>query len=311
MHLDFAKTGIFATIDCEFRHYPYPDFMEQNDLRSYTSHKPVGLIYRTTKNTFEKPLLKNHCLYDPRLYVEDMYKYIVDARKTKAKYDHSLRILLGQYAVKSEVEFISGYIIHWPKYLDKNHRSEYCQRIKAAFSRFRRYWKEEFDSNLLQYGSREAQIEAKAAAWYYVTYHPSEYKTDLIYNSTLSRYMSFPWVVDKFISYIANKNATRQPSDEFMKHIPEEKIQNYARIMHNQIIFSDSEDDFEDSDDSDDSEDREEENEIFNENTLEEEQVPDNNLSFNEDHQQRRNPIDRDEDDVPVLNVKLSDLLNL
>lgn len=293
--------------------------MEQNYLRTYTSHKPVGFVYRTTKNTYEKPLLINHCLYDPRLYVEDMYKYILDARETKAKYDHSLRILLGQYAIKTEVEFISGHIIDWPKYLHKQHRPEFCERVKAAFSRFRRQWKEEFGSTLIQDDSIEAQIEAKAAAWYYVTYHPSEYKTDVIYNSTLLRYMSFPWVVDEHISYIASKNTKRQPSNEFTQPIPEEKIENYAKMMKNKIIFSNSDSD---SDEFEDSEDSEEENEVHNEDSLEQQQIPDNlhqvpDTSLlpsdfrTENHEQQNYPLDNDEDEVPIVNVKLSDLLKL
>jgi hypothetical protein len=275
--------------------------MGRSHLRTYTSHKPVGLIYRATKNTNEKPLLMNHCLYDPRLYVEDMYKYIVDARKTKAKYDHSLRILLGQYAVKTEVEFVSGHIVHWPKYLGKQHRSEFCERVKAAFSRFRRYWKKEFDSTLIRDNTIHAQVEAKAAAWYYVTYHPSEYNTDVLYNSTLSRYMSFPWVVDNHITCIANKNANRPPLDEFIQPIPQEKIENYARLMSNKTIFSHSEDDHEDYKKS------EEGNGVgnsFEQRPINLQLVSDHNLSHNDDFH-----TENGEDEVPVVNIKLSDLL--
>ncbi|KAI8969197.1 RNA dependent RNA polymerase-domain-containing protein [Mycotypha africana] len=262
--LDFVKTGVYASLSDESRQFLYPDFMKQSDLNSYTSDKPVGRIYRKVKEYQYQSLASGQCVYDPRLYVDDMYRYIKDARKTKAKYDHSLRLLLAQFSVETEIEFITGHIILWPKYLPENEKDVYCTRIRSAFLNFRKYWKDVFESELnLTYDKKlENQREAKAAAWYYVTYHPSEYTktTTAIYPSSASHYLSFPWVVDKEIAHIAMKNSKRPILPEHSRPIPPEKIEQHIDSVA--LVLDDDED--EDSS-SEEEEEEEEEDEEGNE----------------------------------------------
>ncbi|OAD09244.1 RNA-dependent RNA polymerase RdRP [Mucor lusitanicus CBS 277.49] len=309
--LDFAKTGMYATINNDLIQYPYPDFMRQRPLKTYTSSTPVGSIYRTTKSMYERPLSNTHCYYDTRLYVQDMYKYILEARKMKAKYDHSLRILLGQYSVKTEIEFISGHITGWPKYLNEQYRPQFLERIKAAYIRFRKYWKHVFDSQWANDTNgqpssnaedRSAEIEAKAAAWYYVTYHPSEFKSDTVYNKTLQRYMSFPWVVESYLIYIAHKNDSRPNLAEYSQPIPAEKIEHHARLHRGpqaEIIFAESDDESDEEESDTDDEDPPRNHQYTNSYGLD---LPRHPQEM--DHRE-------DVDEVPVVTVKLADLLNL
>lgn len=322
--LDFAKTGIFATMNSELVHYPYPDFMKQRPLKTFTSTKPLGVLYRSTKSMHQRHLSNTDCFYDPRMHVEDMYKYIIEARKTKAKYDHSLRILLGQYSVKTEIEFISGHIIDWPKYLNEQYRPLFLEQIKVAYIRFRKYWKKVFNyqwtsninatENQSNNKDQSAQIEAKAAAWYYVTYHPSEFKSDVIYNNTLQRYMSFPWVAENYLIYIAHKNDSRPNLAEFSQAISPEKIENHAKLHispNTKIMFAESDDEDEYEDESDESSSEYEDKDANNgEQTLSEHQ-PTNTYDLDLPRHPQEIDHDEDIDDVPVVNVKFADLLKL
>ncbi|OBZ89720.1 RNA-dependent RNA polymerase 1 [Choanephora cucurbitarum] len=314
--IDFAKTGMYATINREFIRCPYPDYMEGSGFRTYKSQKIVGMLHREIKQYQEKPLLSNHCYYDRRMYVPTMYKYILDARKLKAKYDHSLRLLLAQYSVKTEVEFVSGHILSWPKYLGINQRQEFLERICNAYSKFKAYWKHVFNSPFLSAAHSgdtsfdlNDEIEARAAAWYYVTYHPSEFKSERVYKATVLRFVSFPWVVDEYISRIAIKNNSRSPMPEQIQPVPQELIFNPSILLQDNVIYSESEDD----DDDEDDEDSETENNIPKEETEASNQIP---LNVNDTHVDQEKETTEDysneqEDESLEVTVKLNDLLNL
>ncbi|KAI7901753.1 RNA dependent RNA polymerase-domain-containing protein [Cokeromyces recurvatus] len=313
--LDFAKTGVYATLNHGLSRYPYPDFMNRNSLQTYYSNKSLGSLFRTANQLKYSAYITNHCTYDPRLYVEDMYKYVVEARKMKAKYDHSLRILLGQYSVQTEIEFISGHIISWPKYLNPQRRPIYCEHIRAAYGRLKYFWKQQFDSFLIYKnidGSPKEeseileQIEARVAAWYYVTYHPSEHKSDVIYNSTLLRYMSFPWVVDDYLCYVASKNSDRPILPEYLQPIPPEKISNYHKLNMGLnidiMVSSESEDDEDENSESEDAD----EAAFMIENATENPQLSNNGEQTDDDDDD-----DNADDEMPILAVKITDLLKL
>ncbi|KAI8641842.1 RNA dependent RNA polymerase-domain-containing protein [Parasitella parasitica] len=310
--LDFAKTGMYATVNSDLAHYPYPDFMKQRPLKTYSSTKALGILFRATKTMYDRPLSNTHCAYDTRLYVQDMYKYIVEARRAKARYDHSLRLLLGQYSVKTEVEFLSGHIVDWPKYLNEQYRPLFLQQIKAACVRFRKHWKQIFDAQWTTASpssnnqDQSAQIEAKAAAWYYVTYHPSEYKSAIIYNNTLQRYMSFPWVVEKYLIYIAHKNDTRPDRPEYSQPIPPRKIQEHAKLHmgpETEIYLAESDEDDESDEEEEGGSSEDDEKTGSNQHSASSRGL---NLS-------RPPPARHEEaDQVPVSSVvKLADLLDL
>lgn len=226
--------------------------MKENPLRTYTSKKPQGQIYHISTQLKEMPFITNQCLYDPRLFLDDMYEYITEARNSKEKYNHGLRILMGQYSVRTEIEFISGYIVQWPKYLSTKDRHNFIERIKSAYIRFKREWRHHFELEFAGYQGPDLQekMKAKTAAWYYVTYHRSEYKSDVTYNTTLSRYMSFPWVLDDYIVNIAYHNDTRPMKYYYSEAIPAEKIENATKKDNLLLVSDDDSDDESDEDDN-------------------------------------------------------------
>ncbi|KAG2234308.1 hypothetical protein INT48_000758 [Thamnidium elegans] len=310
--LDFAKTGLYATIYSEFHEYPFPDFMEENKLCTYTSKKPSGQIYRISSQIVGKQYVANHCSYDPRLFTDDMYKYIADARKVKSKYDHSLRLVLGRYTVRTEIEFISGHILHWPKYLSLKDKPRFIERIRAAYIKFKEDWRQEFEAEFLNYHGQDLQtlIKAKVAAWYYVTYHPSEYKSDVTYNSTMERYMSFPWVLDDHIASIAIINSIRPRENRFLQAVSAEMI-NSAVKRTAEVLFESEDEDNDSDDDIEDesSSDSEQEDELagrlednIEDYTIEQEPV---HGQGNVDHY---STVTQGEESH-VINVKLSDLI--
>lgn len=286
--------------------------MEENKLCTYTSKKPSGQIYRISSQILGKPYVANYCSYDPRLYTDDMYKYIADARNVKARYDHSLRLVLGRYTVRTEIEFISGHVLHWPKYLSVKDKPRFIERIRVAYIKFKGDWRQEFEAEFLNYCGQDLQTltEAKAAAWYYVTYHPSEYKSDVMYNSTMERYMSFPWVLDDYIASIAIINSTRPREDRFFQAVSAEMINNAAKRTAEFLFDSENEDN-----DSDD----ESEEESTSESEQEDELaggLEDNaeNHSIEQEHIQDQAHGDHynagtQEEEPLVLTVKLSDLI--
>ncbi|ORZ04487.1 hypothetical protein BCR42DRAFT_475292, partial [Absidia repens] len=86
----------------------------------------------------------------------------------------------------------------WTKGLNK--RTDHESQIQTAseVSAMRGRWKEEFYQEFEDtINNNEANKYAKAAAWYYVTYDPTERQRRQDTNE--DGYFSFPWVVDKIL----------------------------------------------------------------------------------------------------------------
>ncbi|CAO3637776.1 unnamed protein product [Mucor hiemalis] len=213
-----------------------------------------------------------------------MYEYIAEARKSKSKYDHSLRILMGQYSVQTEIEFISGHIMSWPKYLSVKDRLKFLEKLKLAYSRFREEWRQHFELEFVDYDGEDIQekIQAKAAAC---------------------------------------ENNDRPLKDYYLEAVPAEKIANAAK-KDTLLFVSDDEDesDYEDEDSVDESE---EEDHIIIEhqvpvqinnvnNNVANDGSTDNEVQDGEviHFQSYQTPPEEDEDDdVPVMSIKLSELM--
>ncbi|KAI9261046.1 RNA dependent RNA polymerase-domain-containing protein [Sporodiniella umbellata] len=226
--------------------YPVPDFMTDNPTISYMSKKPVGYIYRDGCGIEERPYLLNRCEYDPRMYVEGMHQYVLEARKSRIKYDNSLRLLMGEYGVRSEIEFVSGIIVNWPKYVTENSKKELSRRIRDVYLQFKRKWRRAFEEDFekhtkdLPEEKLDLLIEAKAAAWYYVTYHPCENKTLSKKIEVYTRQLSFPWVVGDCLMHIATKNTNRTVLTIHRKQLPESLVSPGERQI-TALVMSDSE----------------------------------------------------------------------
>ncbi|CAO3674218.1 unnamed protein product [Rhizopus stolonifer] len=259
--IGFAKTGISDSLATdptltELYEYPIPDFMSQDRTRSYLSKKPLGYMHRTSQSIDKRPYVSNKCEYDPRMYVDGMHRYILEARRTRDKYDNGLRLLMGEYGVRSEIEFISGLIVNWSKYISKNSKREVSKNIREAYRQFKLKWRRLFEAEFyeeeLQHLSEEElneRVEAKAAAWYYVTYHPNESRSSNKTIEMYSRYISFPWIVDDYVVHIAKKNSDRPPLAIYRQPLPESLIDSQA---HNIATYIVEESDSEEENDSED-----------------------------------------------------------
>ncbi|CAG8483573.1 7867_t:CDS:2 [Paraglomus brasilianum] len=136
------------------------------------------------------------------------------ARITKRAYDADVRGLMNQYGVMTEYEVVSGFIINAIVKADHKKVREIQRAVSEAMVGIRRNYRQKFEKDIFaEYSVKSAaeaknqayiksNLEAKACAWYYVTYHQSErgdYRNDNM--------ISFPWTVDDHLCDIAIRNA--------------------------------------------------------------------------------------------------------
>ncbi|KAI8972466.1 RNA dependent RNA polymerase-domain-containing protein [Pilobolus umbonatus] len=241
--LDFATTGVCAQLPDEFYHTPSPDFVECNALKSYKSKSINGYNYRTAKVFKYHEITSNYPVYyDTRIYAPHMNEYIAQARTMKTKYDYQLKILLIQYSIQSEIEFISGCIIHWPKWTTPKERKQLAESIHWAYHQLKQSWRSKIESTFKDDPGRESKMEAMAAALYYITYHPTERNN---HRHLGTEFFSFPWVMDDILCSLASKD---HPLHTSMYTIPEDEItQHFSQRLI--VDVSDSEDESEDESD--------------------------------------------------------------
>ncbi|KAI8328366.1 hypothetical protein BC941DRAFT_327577, partial [Chlamydoabsidia padenii] len=121
-----------------------------------------------------------------------MERYIGKARQLRFKYNKDLSALMNQYGVKTEAEMISGFVMTWLKRGNKKSDYDLLKQTAAAVEAMKTDWRNEFYREFQGSTPSSTDIDAKAAAWYYVTYHPVEHDRD---QSVEGNFFSFPWVV--------------------------------------------------------------------------------------------------------------------
>lgn len=216
--VDFPKSGKPANLSRDLIVKTFPDFMQKKDKESYESKKVLGRIFRAIDKSNYKDYqahLTEEATYDTRLRVPGMEMYIADARATKARYNRNLSSLMNQYGVQTEAEICSGYIIKWLKKGKSKTRYEQHEYTMKAVKAEKLLWKKEFerefyDEKKVVDMSQRYKIDAKAAAWYYVTYHPEERKRD---SSIEGGYLSFTWCIYEYICAIAKRNIHKNLDD--------------------------------------------------------------------------------------------------
>ncbi|KAI9490301.1 RNA dependent RNA polymerase-domain-containing protein [Zychaea mexicana] len=274
--VDFPKTGVIAELSDTLRAKWYPDFMEKIDKPVYKSTKILGKLYREvdaeTFQYYKQDLHESFYLqkdgkkimemkYDTRLFVDGMQKYILAARELKEKYDQQLQELMDQFGVATESEIVSGSIVKWLKRMDgpeKFHETRHQAQLQVT--RLRDDWRRAHFPTLKKEhggyytGEQKHQDMCKAAAWYYVTYHPTEFQNlkasaaaavnedSRLYQGYLDedygggqqkkknsrnkqqqaqRMLSFPWVAHEILCRLARVNP---PLEEHARAIPELEI---------------------------------------------------------------------------------------
>ncbi|KAI8145429.1 RNA dependent RNA polymerase-domain-containing protein [Fennellomyces sp. T-0311] len=223
--VDFPKSGKPAKLSDDLRVSVFPDFMQKKDKESYESQKVLGKIYREIDKSDYKEYqsqLVDNTVYDVRLRVDNMERYIQEARELKAEYGRDLLALMNQYGVQTEAEIVSGYIIKWLKKGNRKSMHEIQKQTMAAVTNMRKLWRERFDRNLEdELGARHA----KAAAWYYVTYHPEERFRDV---SEEGKFLSFPWIVDDILCEIAKMNNSIVSEEDRAKPVDDALVKRFG-----------------------------------------------------------------------------------
>ncbi|KAG0172617.1 hypothetical protein DFQ28_010182 [Apophysomyces sp. BC1034] len=283
--VDFPKSGKPAILPGELRINIFPDFMQKEDKQSYRSQKVLGRIFREidkTDYTEYQSRLVNTTEYDVRLRLPGIEKYIAEARESKYKYDCDLSALMNQYGVQTEAEITSGCIIEWTKKTNRKSTHEIQKQAMSAVAAMRKLWRKQFESEFYGDGSEASHVlsqstrpqqEIKAAAWYYVTYHPVERCRNLSYEGS---FVSFPWVVDDIICAIAVRNNSVIQTPELMQPVDNDLVEQFRKANMSadfQFSIADS--------------DSESENEEYGEYTDEDED---------------------DQDKIPVLEIRIDDL---
>ncbi|KAI8333219.1 RNA dependent RNA polymerase-domain-containing protein [Blakeslea trispora] len=227
--VDFPKTGIPAKMDDELKVKRFPDFMDKKDKDTYKSQKVLGRIYRAIDKSDYKDYQSSMTAlteYDTRMRVANMDLFIADARELRQRYNRNLMALMNQYGVQTEAEICSGYIIKWLKKGKSKSNYEHHNYTMKAIKSFKSAWRAEFENEFLSPSKtvdpdKYHLLEAKAAAWYYVTYHPIEREKDM---SLEGSFLSFPWVVYEYICAIAKKNGSQVDNFDALTPVAEQKI---------------------------------------------------------------------------------------
>jgi len=210
--VDFPKTGVPVDFPKELRVSEYPDFMDKMDKQSYASQKILGKLYRSIQLPSEhfNPAADRFIKFDRRLLVDGYELYVEDARVTKRAYDADVRGLMNQYGVMTEYEVVSGFIFNAVVKMERKKLREIQRAVSEVMAGIRRNYRQKFEKDIFaEYSIKSAaeaknqvdiksKLEAKACAWYYVTYHHHErgdYRNENM--------MSFPWTVDDYLCDIA------------------------------------------------------------------------------------------------------------
>ncbi|CAO3658993.1 unnamed protein product [Rhizopus stolonifer] len=236
--VDFPKSGKPAILVEDLIVRIFPDFMQKKDKESYESKKVLGYIFRSVdKSDYKNYMTKltDEAEYDTRMYVSGMDYYIGEARELRRDYNRNLLGLMNQNGVQTEAEIVSGYIIKWLKKGKSKTRYEQHDSTMKAVKSFKSSWRKEFEKEFLDDtgktidSSYRSSMDAKAAAWYYVTYHPEERQRDF---SEQGGFFSFAWIVFDYICEVAKKNKHRTPDPTFSLPVLESVIEEqYERRM--------------------------------------------------------------------------------
>ncbi|CAG8594773.1 3523_t:CDS:2 [Diversispora eburnea] len=207
--VDFPKTGIPAEFPPELRSRDAPDFMEKPDKPYYESQKVLGKLYRSIVVDEFNPY--TDIKFDERFSLERFQgtfeHYLEDSRKNKRDYDAELRGLMNQFGISSEYEVASGFIVKPTVRIERNKprdvQKSVADNANAIKRQYRKIFEKGFDLENVISPDIKHQMEAKAFAWYYVTYHPSEMGDD-----PSERMITFPWInSDILINIVTGSSA--------------------------------------------------------------------------------------------------------
>ncbi|KAL2609809.1 hypothetical protein R1flu_028382 [Riccia fluitans] len=198
--VDYPKTGNPATMPYDLKPTQYPDFMGKDDAKTYKSRKVLGVLYRKLQYSLPKiedlaidvrPVSSAPPTYDSDLEVSGFDVFVADAWVHKQLYDQKLRAIMTQFSITEEGQVVTGHVVLGKK-LTSRRFGDVKERVKFAYTNLHKEYFNLFNLNPFDLGGEEADaqrlmerhaakhkfLEAKASAWYHVTYHPEWYKRD-------------------------------------------------------------------------------------------------------------------------------------
>ena len=147
-------------------------------------------------------------------------EFMESAKQSLDKYNSKLAALMSLYGLKNEGEVITGCLVKVNARLSgkTDEKFEVAQMIQASVSSLRKNSRHEFYEEFGDEGQVMEEFEAngnrypdevlrKASAWYVVTYSNEAGQSREENRETGSDVclLSFPWVVDRILSYIKRK----------------------------------------------------------------------------------------------------------
>ncbi|KAI8878204.1 RdRP-domain-containing protein, partial [Backusella circina FSU 941] len=225
MALDFNRSGISGSVPSHLTEYPKPNFYpNQQERETYSSKSILGHIYQITSSSMGFDFPSISVTYDQRLFHKGMAPFIPEARRLRERYDFELQMILCEYSLFSELELVSG-CVH--KQSCFTYGPSDVDSIRQAYVDLRHRWRYIFEN------STDDLLE-KAAAWYYVTYHPTEIKMRMK-NEESPLFYSFVWVADDYLCDMALFYL-----DTEKKREEEEKIEKMKLPELDGLILTDS-----------------------------------------------------------------------
>ncbi|KAM0847860.1 hypothetical protein ACQ4PT_054767 [Festuca glaucescens] len=208
--VDFPKTGVPAQIPPHLHVKEYPDFMEKHDKETYVSNGVIGKLYREIKwqnprvDHFTKDVAQ--LSYDTDLIVDGYQYHIEEAEQFKEDYDVKLGNLMDHYGIKTEAEIIRGCVLMMAKNFSRSSDNEAVAGAVRSLRREARSWFGETEDEDEDWRCVQ---EAKASAWYHVTYHQEYWGR---YNQDYARphLISFPWCVCDMLLNIKHRRMRRK-----------------------------------------------------------------------------------------------------
>ncbi|XP_066293027.1 uncharacterized protein [Branchiostoma lanceolatum] len=215
--VDFPKTGVSPVLSDEERPTTYPDFMDKSHKKAVRrSKKVMGEMYRecqsienicsSPERTDEAETIKP----DPYLILSTHQPYKRQAEQSRDLYNDQLNYLMDRYGIGTEAEAMSGCIGRIHKHMDNRYDRHEVERIfKERIKDLRRRTRDEF---FVEFGGEKnvkrkdypPEVQAKASAWYVVTYSGINVNTE-------KRLLSFPWVVGDILAVIKITVAPNYP----------------------------------------------------------------------------------------------------
>jgi RNA-dependent RNA polymerase len=192
--VDFPKSGVVVEIPYRLRPKKYPDFMEKPDyINTYESQSVIGKLFRKVKdivsctspiNPFTREVAKQY--YDLDMEVDGFEEYII----------------------------LNGNILKSSNCFNKRRDMEAINYAVKSLRKEARTW---FNKGLIDSDSDSDVVDAKASAWYHVTYHYSYWGR---YNKGMdgAHFLSFPWCIGDKLLQIKRKASLMSSLEHHFSH---------------------------------------------------------------------------------------------